>query len=426
MVNNDYIQCIICGEIINFRVQASEMNMPILINCPVCTSQIRGNFQSMKLKNLVNAKTINRSDTTVINRAWSFELSAELPTRKVIKKEFTGDNASLINFELTPFMKWSMVMGNDTIKSIQGPTRLIQFIDSGNWHLVISLLRVINNNKFEYALPVINQELPRSLSVYKNVSDEISGISAIHQMLMTDSGIDIVIGKNALYEYSELGKTIITLFNSNKITKDNIGDFDVSKFNTEFLTLADSLSDLFPKLLPIMTLRTANKIDNIPDDLSAITTVDAESLNDMYARTYEFILRHLNVIYLLNNLSSRGNTKKFAKDKTEEEFNKYSDFNKVQTFLIQSERFSKPIRSINNKIRNAIQHYDYVINYNDQTIYYHDRNKDSSLTYIQLGNMVIENVSVIFYLNELIYNIDRIQRIFSLPKGLEKAPFTLK
>ncbi|WP_349516165.1 hypothetical protein [Leuconostoc suionicum] len=86
MVNNDYIQCIVCGEIINFRVQASEMNMPILINCPVCTSQIRGNFQSMKLKNLVNAKTINHSDTTVIDRAWSFELSAELPTRKVIKK----------------------------------------------------------------------------------------------------------------------------------------------------------------------------------------------------------------------------------------------------------------------------------------------------------------------------------------------------
>lgn len=426
MVYNDYIKCIVCGEIINFRVQASEINIPILINCPVCTSQIRGNFQSSELKNLVNAKTINHFDTTVIHSAWSFELSAELPTRKVIKKEFKGDNEILNSFELSPFIKWSMMMGNDAIKSLQSPMRLINFIDSGKWNLVISLLRVINNNKFEYALPVINQELPSSHSLYKNVSDEISGISAIHQMLMTDSGIDIVIGKNALHEYSELGKIIITLFEDHKITKDNIGDFVISKFNTEFLTLTDSLSDLFPKLLPIMTLRAADKIDEIPDDFSAITTVDAESLNAMYARTYEFILRHLNVIYLLNNLSSRGNTKKFAKGKTEEEFNKYSDFNKVETFLIQSERFSKPIISINNKIRNAIQHYDYVINYNDQTVCYHDRNKDNNLTYIQLGNMVIENISVIFYLNELIYNLNRIQQFFSLKIDSKKPNFTLK
>ncbi|MBZ5944179.1 hypothetical protein KII92_04335 [Leuconostoc gelidum subsp. gasicomitatum] len=426
MVNNDYIQCIVCGEIINFRVQASDMNIPILINCPVCTSQIRGNFQSMKLKNLVNAKTINLSDTKMIDKAWSFELSAELPTRKVIKKEFTGDNESVINFELSPFMKWSMLMGSDARKSLQGSMRLMQFIDSGKWHLLISLLRIINNNKFKYALPVINRELPKSLSAYKSVSDEISGISAIHQMLMTDSGINIVIGSNALREYTELGNTIITLFKSHKITEDNIRDFDISRFNTEFLTLMDSLSVLFPKLLPILTLRAASKIDKTPDDLNAITTVDAESLNDMYAKTYEFILRHLNVIYLLNNLSSRGNTKKFAKGKTEEEFNKYIGFNKVQTFLIQSERFSKPIRSINNKIRNAIQHYDYVINYNDQTIYYHDLNKDSSLTYIQLGNMVIENVSVIFYLNELIYNLDRIQRSFALPNDFKNTKFTLK
>ncbi|GDZ83418.1 hypothetical protein LCIT_06600 [Leuconostoc citreum] len=39
----------------------------------------------MKLKNLVNAKTINHSDTTVIDKAWSFELSAELPAQKSIK-----------------------------------------------------------------------------------------------------------------------------------------------------------------------------------------------------------------------------------------------------------------------------------------------------------------------------------------------------
>jgi len=426
MVHNDFIQCIVCGEVINFRVQASKMNIPILINCPVCTSQIRGNFQSMKLENLVNAKMINHFDTKLVDMVWSFELSAELPTRKVLKKSFTVGTEDVNFFELSPFMKLSMSMGDDTPKSLQSPMRLIQFIESGKWHLVISLLKIVNNNKFEYAIPAINRELPKSLSAYKSVSDDISSVVAIHQMLMTDSGIENVIGIDVLREYSELGNTIIALFKSHKITTDNIEDFNISKFNTEFLTLMDSLSVLFPKLLPILSLRAANKIDNIPDNLNAITTVDAESLNDMYARTYEFILRHLNVIYLLNNLLSRGNTKKFAKSKTEEEFNNYSAFNKIQTFLIQSERFSKPIRSINNKIRNAIQHYDYVINYNDQTIHYHDRNRDINLTYIELGNMILENVSAIFYLNELIYNLERIKRRLSLPNDYDGPIFTLK
>lgn len=409
MVQNEFIQCLICDTVINLRIQASDLKIPFIISCPVCTGQIKGIFQPdsacMNISHLTNANLF--SSEVKPTKCWSFELSAELPTRKVFEKDFKVD----IN-ELSPYMKM-VVRSQGNVEYLKLTKIFIDFYNNGRWDMLMNLLRLSNDRRFEFVIPMLNKILPNSLCALNQVTDELQAITALHQMLLTDSGLISIVGTETLKDYTKVAKQIFSMYKGKKINSETLKYFNYANFNSELLQVLDSISEIYPKILPALSLRLIGDKDMDSND-QAMTTVDAEQLNAIYAQTYQFILRHLEVVYRLNNLFSRNSVNKFISGKTEDEFLKYSEFNRLKKFLNPTEFFSRPVSSLKNNVRNAIQHFDYNVNYNDQKIIYNDRGKKVTLTYLNLSSMVIDNLSMVLYINELIYSLRKVSLVINM------------
>ena len=80
-------------------------------------------------------------------------------------------------------------------------------------------------------------------------------------------------------------------------------------------------------------------------------------------------------------------------------------------YVDEKEPFGKPISSLNNRVRNAIQHFDSDIDYETQLITFKDRNKSVDLYLIDFADLCIENFRIIFYVLELVYNLRKIDFI---------------
>lgn len=94
------------------------------------------------------------------------------------------------------------------------------------------------------------------------------------------------------------------------------------------------------------------------------------------------------------------------------DFIRESNGNKMQDgYLDEKEPFSKPISSLNNRLRNAIQHFDSDIDYETQLITFKDRNKAVNLYLIDFADLCIENIRIVFYVLEIIYNLRKIDFI---------------
>ena len=89
-----------------------------------------------------------------------------------------------------------------------------------------------------------------------------------------------------------------------------------------------------------------------------------------------------------------------------------SNGNKMKNgYVDEKEPFGKPISSLNNRVRNAIQHFDSDIDYETQLITFKDRNKSVDLYLIDFADLCIENFRIIFYVLELVYNLRKIDFI---------------
>lgn len=73
-------------------------------------------------------------------------------------------------------------------------------------------------------------------------------------------------------------------------------------------------------------------------------------------------------------------------------------------YIDEKKPFSKPIRSLNNRVRNAIQYFDSDIDYETQLITFKDRNKSVDWYLIDFADLCIENFRIMFYVLELVYN----------------------
>ena len=86
--------------------------------------------------------------------------------------------------------------------------------------------------------------------------------------------------------------------------------------------------------------------------------------------------------------------------------------NKLNSKLIYEKvPFSKPLNSLNNRVRSAIQHFDNDIDYETQLITFNDRNKSVDLYLIDFADLCIENFRIIFYVLELVYNLRKVDLI---------------
>lgn len=406
MVVNEFIQCKSCNTLINLRAQAGYMSIPFSIDCPTCNSNIVGTMgekeQSFILLKIKNAKRIHTNPKNLADMYYSFELSTEFLTRKVIQKNWTSD------YEFSPFLR----NFNKQALINQSMSKAFEFLDFVSKHKWDDLERLINlnlNGNQKYALISLNEQLKDSNSDLKKVKTPLEVSVALHQMLLVDTGLEFVFGQKQLNDYANYANKIYTRKDILiDYIKENYSDVNskIKEFNRSFMNLMHEFAKTYKQLLPVVFIRLNNSIDETDFDQLGITTLNYEQINQFYSHSYEFILKRTNIIFVLNNIFTRGDALKYPDDNTLDQFNKISDYNKLSKIDL-SEPFSKPMDSLKNKIRNAIAHYDVSVNRNLQKITYKDRNNIEKLSYVELANLCLENISLVFYLNELYYTMEK-------------------
>lgn len=408
MVVNEFIQCKSCNTLINLRAQAGYMSIPFSIDCPTCSSNIIGTMGEMEnnfvLIKIRNAKRIHTNPENLADTYYSFELSAEFLTRKVLQKSWTSD------YELSPFLR--NFNGQAFInQSISKAFVFLNFISEHKWD---DLKRLINlnlngNGSQKYTLVSLNEKLQESNSNLKKVKTPLEVSVALHHMLLVDSGLEFIFGQKQLKDYTNYAKKIYTQKDVLiDYIKENHSDIDskIKEFHQEFMNLINEFAKIYNQLLPVVSIRINNSIGETDLEGLGITTLNYEQINQFYSHSYEFILRNMNIIFILNNIFVRGDALKYPNDKSLDQFNKISDYNKLSK-IDSSEPFSKPVDSLKNKIRHSIAHYDVSVERNLQMITYKDRNNTEKLWYVELANLCLENLSLAFYLNELYYTIEK-------------------
>lgn len=406
MVNNYFVQCNACKMKINLRTQMGLFDIPFHVHCPKCHSTIYGRIFVEDNNIKVENADITQCDD---EKFYSVELSAEFPTRKAIYKK-------ICEVELSPYMRNHIFYGSDekAMKKTQETMYFANFVKSGLSEMKQNFELFWNNQEmilFPRIKDMVNQypHIP-----FSEVNNNFDAAVALHQLLLTTTGISIIIGKESLGEYTEIGKLVIG--NTNHITQ--IIEFitnnkiDFNNIEAKGFKLIELFAKVYEQLIPVIALKNGDCFENVDKDQFGIMTANFDELTDFYAKSYEWIFDNLKMILGLNNIFVRNDSAKCVNGKTYQDFIGESNGNKMNNgYIDEKEPFSRPISSLKNRVRNAIQHFDSDINYETQLITFKDRNKSVELYLIEFADLCIENFRIIFYVLELVYNLRKLSFI---------------
>lgn len=406
MVNNVFIQCNACKMRINLRIQMGLFDIPFHVHCPKCHSTISGKvFVEDNNINVENADIIKCDD----KEFYSVELSAEFPTRKAIHKKID-------EIELSPYMRNFFLYGGEekAIEETQKTMDFANFVNSGLSEMKQNFELFWNDQDrilFERVTNTIKQYPYIPFSEVKNNFD---AAVALHQLLLTTTGISIIIGKDTLGEYTKIGKLVIgdrSRFNQISAFIDS-GKVDLNTIEKKGFKLIELFAKVYEQLIPVIALKNGDCLGNVDKNQLGIMTANFDELTDFYAKSYEWIFDNLKLILGLNNIFVRNDSTKCVNGKLYQDFIKESNGNKLKNgYIDEKEPFSKPINSLNNRVRNAIQHFDSDIDYETQLITFNDRNKSVDLYLIDFADLCIENFRIMFYVLELVYNLRKVDFI---------------
>ena len=387
MVDNKFITCSTCGTTINLRIQLGYFNIPFHVNCPNCDILINGKVILEDAENyyikLDNACEIDEYE----NEFYSVELSAEFPTRKIKKKTMGLDNV-----ELSPFIR-AHNFYNDILLS-KNSTKNAMFFSNyykKHWSDLKINYNLFWNNQLRLLKPKINKELSKYPHIgVTEVRNMLDACMALHQMLIATTGISVIVGDNSISRYISLAN--LMLEDKSKLPKYMEYSIKIeSKLDNiekKAFKLIESFAKIYDQLIPVVSLRYADKMNNVDMDKYGIMTANFEELTTFYAQSYEWILENVDIVIALNNIEVRGDYQKCENGKSYDEYLKVFKGKKLE-WMNNDEPFSIPVISLKNKLRNAIQHFDSEIDYTTQIIKFHDRENVEKLYLMEFASLCI-------------------------------------
>ncbi len=406
MVHNEFVQCNACKMKINLRIQIGYFDIPFYVCCPECHSTIHG-------KVLVKGNKINVENANMIQFSneefYSVELSAEFPTRKAIYKK-------MADIEYSPYIRNHSFYGDPITATIRTQEAMVfaNFAQSGLNKMKQNFELFWNDQDKILFTRIENMIKQQSHIPFSEIKNKFDVTIALHQLLLTTTGISVIIGKDSLREYTEIGKLVLGSPNLFIKIDDFIinGEVDFNHIEKKGFKLIELFAKIYEQLIPVIALKNGDFLKNIDKDQYGIMTANFDELTDFYAKSYEWILDNLKIILGLNNIFVRGDSTKCVNEKKYQNFIKESNGNKMKNgYIDETEPFSKPISSLNNRVRNAIQHFDSEIDYETQLITFKDGNKSVDLYLIEFADLCIENFRIMFYILELIYNLRKLDFI---------------
>lgn len=416
MIDNRLIQCDFCENIINLRTQIGFYSVPFIFNCPECSSEISGSI-SINNKNI----TIDLTDLINCRKAYGMklfdkdyfciELSAEFMTSKPKKRS----EISMVG----PFMRSTHLFsfGESNSRNYIAESRIFADFPQREWKELLSMYNLFWNEKMSILFTKINKILPMHPYIpLQEVSDKLGAITVIHQYLLISTGLLRSLDDKTADTIIDLKKRLI------KDTKLLLDTAEYLDFNEDRIVdaqrksidLIDKYKSFYIHILPIVSERNASNFSMIDLKNKGISTVSYQQLMKFYASSFEWILDNIDIIIVLNNFTYRrdGNLCPHGK--------KYTDIKKLNSKFMKLNYYDEQdnggisFLSLNNKVRNAIQHFDTSIDFNNQKVTFINTNNKGKKTNIEMyfsefANLCIDNFSIIIYINEIINLLQKVQ-----------------
>lgn len=413
MVDNRFISCNVCKTKINLRSQIGYFDIPFNLHCPTCKTHIYGKLiiDQEKIGIKLEVENAHSESNEVDSKEifYSAELSAEFPTKKM-------DIRSLGEYDLSPFLRNSSFYGDNlkALKATQGSMKFAQYFE-GRWKKLKPYFDLFWNNQDVLLYPKLNSEINNYKFIpLSEVTNELDASMALHQLLITTTGITSALQPGTLNDYTEISKLLLTSKDTLEETQKFANSIS-SEFNSieiKAFKLIEVFSKIYEQLIPVVALRNAGCLNNVDKEKYGIMTTNFEELSDFYAKSYEWILDNMNIVIALNNIVTRNDYNNCANGKDYNQILKIGSKYKKLDYIDDLEPFSTPTHSLKNRIRNAIQHFDNEIDYMSQEIIFTDsyrgNTNQENMYLMDFADLCVENLSIIFYILELIYQLRKL------------------
>lgn len=409
MIDRIYIKCNYCKTNILLRFQLGKFDIPFSFNCPNCNVNING-IRRIVLNNSIelnNAIQVGETEPEYYE-----DLAIELPHRKIQK---------YVSFEtmysngISPFI--------DIMRLFQDPQDYINIMKSiGNfmsfkvndWNLLKSLYDLYFGNRID----LIKEQITKFSNHYI-VNNKLDAAMALHQSSVI--GLNKILPMNSLKEFMIYSSKIMGTENISKVKefvkflKNNMDfDFELKRI----VKIYSRFIEDFERYIPIITTSLGGVSEKFNKESYGIATISFDNMINFYKDTYELLLDMITIAIGLNNIFIRGNYDSFFDKTNVSNFIQYNNLPKSQRLkaLNQEELFSKCIEMDRN-VRNAIAHYTYDFDSSSQRIRFYDKYRGSEniveLYLCDLASLCYDNITILVYLNELFYNLRKIDFIES-------------
>jgi len=407
MVDHSFVKCNYCKTNIFLRFQRWYFDIPFDFCCPECKVHIHG------IKKIVNENVLKINNATEVEENldkidYYGDFSVELPHKKITKFESIEQIASE---GFSPFMNMVSVFksGKDYFELVESMSHFLAFREH-TWNKMEPLYDLYFNDKID----LIRKPVLQICSEY-TVENKLDVAMALHQL--TIIGFNKILDKNALKEFMEVSKKIM----NNEKTLKVIEFIDFLKNNKELDADLKRIVKIysrwikdFEKYIPMVVIALGGKIQNLNKETYGIATTSFEDMKAFYSDSYEVILDMITIAIGLNNIFLRGDYNIFSDKSNVKNFEEYMKQIKSDRMksLIAGEIFSKYIK-MHRHIRNAIAHYSYEFDSSSQKIIFYDKHRGKEnnveLYLCELALLCYDNIVILIYLNELFYNLRKIE-----------------
>ena len=413
MIAHSFTQCDYCKTKVLLRFQMGYFDIPFDICCPECGVHICGVQKIVDDHTLIiNNASITAEDFDGLD--YYADFSVELPHAKTNRFESIE---SLMKTNFSPFLLTvSLYEGDKYLELIKHMREFLSF-RSSCWSKLTPLYDLFYNGKI-----ALTQEHFLKISSRFLVKNDLDALMALHQT--TVLGMNTILPDGTLEKFIDMSKQIVA---TNVLLK--MEDFISSLGGNEYFNsvskrlvkIYDRWIINFEKYIPATMLSLGNVATKFDKDTFGIATTSFEDMIKFYADSYELILDYIDVAIGLNNIVVRGDHNAFPanairvnkKTSCVGNFEEYREITKASrlNLLVDNEPFSKAI-PLNRNVRNAIAHFNYEFDSGTQKITFIDKYKSNDnaveLYLIELALLCYENISVLVYLDELLYSIRKI------------------
>ena len=194
----------------------------------------------------------------------------------------------------------------------------------------------------------------------------------------------------------------------------------LKKFRTKIFNILIKTMDIFNYLIPALGVEYYEKNVNYVE--LGMVTCSFDDLKQFYLDTYEDLADLILIPIGLDNIYERNdfefldpsiniNNKSFSELKKEKYKSKKFNFRKSTEYFMQKANIR-----VNNKLRNAIGHNDYIYNCISQEITYipdsSKPNKVENIYLLEFAEECIGMIKSVIYIEELVYQLEKNSCIF--------------